>query len=72
MDSMSQRRKRSRSDSFPTIESVSSEVQPITMKIIVHLDNNDNLSLQSNNSSIDYHGSSKMIGIFFILKSVSV
>jgi hypothetical protein len=58
---MTQRRKRNRSDSFPTIESVSSESQSITMKIVVvvQVNNKDNISLESNNSSTDFHG--KMI-----------
>ncbi len=57
---LNQRRKRNRSDSFPTIESVSSESQSITMKIVVQVNNKDNISLESNNSSTEFHGKDHM------------
>ncbi|UJR22440.1 hypothetical protein I4U23_025500 [Adineta vaga] len=49
------RKKRARSDSFPTIESVVSECQPIPINIVLHINKIDESSSQSTNSSTNSH-----------------
>ncbi|CAF0873749.1 unnamed protein product [Adineta steineri] len=52
-----QRKKRNYSDLLPTIESVSSEVRPIPINVIVHVNSIDDNLLQQNTSSNDFHRS---------------
>jgi hypothetical protein len=51
-NSTTHKRKRSRSNSLPIIDSVSSEPQLTTTNIVVHLDNRPHCSLQSDSCTM--------------------